>query len=146
MNKNKFYKISLIIAIIILAVLVYLSFIDKTKAIKNPYHAVYLRTGDMYFGKISYFPKFVLSDIWFLQANALEQKEIDIVKFTNAIFGPIDRMEINKKDIIWIAKLRDDSDLVGFIEQNQFMSLQNTLPTENLGEKESESMETETKN
>ncbi|MFA5460225.1 MAG: hypothetical protein WC283_02780 [Candidatus Paceibacterota bacterium] len=125
MNKDKFFKIALIIAIILLMVLVYLSFIDKTKTIKNPYYAVYLKTGDMYFGKISRFPKFVLSDIWYLQPRAEEENGIDLLKYNNAVFGPADRMEINRENIIWVSKLRDESQVVNFIEQNQNTALQN---------------------
>ncbi|MFA5459802.1 MAG: hypothetical protein WC283_00465 [Candidatus Paceibacterota bacterium] len=115
-NKDKFFKIALVIAIILLVVLVYLSFIDKAKAIKNPYYAVYLRTGDMYFGKISKFPKFTLSDVWFLQANLNEQGGFNLTEFDKAIFGPSDEIEINKDDIVWISKLRDESEVVKYIQ------------------------------
>ena len=128
-NKDKFFKIALIVAIILLIILVYLSFIDKTKAIKNPYYAVYLRTGDMYFGKISRFPKFTLSDVWFLQRSIdEEQGGFEMMKFSNAIFGPLDKMEINRENIVWISKLRDNSEVVIFIQQNQGAVLQSAQP------------------
>ena len=116
-NKDKFFKIALIVAIILLMILVYISFIDKTKAIKNPYYAVYLQTGDMYFGKLSRFPKLTLSDVWFLQRSIdEEQGGFDLIKFSNAMFGPKDKMEINKENVVWISKLRDESDVVKFIQ------------------------------
>ena len=129
MNKDKFFKAALIVAIILLIILVYLSFVDKTKAIKNPYYAVYLRTGDMYFGKISRFPKFTLSDVWLLQ-RSIDEKQggFEMMKFSNTIFGPLDKMEINKENIVWISKLRDNSEVVTFIQQNQGAVLQGTQP------------------
>ncbi len=119
MNKDKFFKITLVIAIILLVILIYLSFIDKTKVIKNPYYAVYLKTGDMYFGTISRFPKFVLSEVWFLQGNSGELGDYNLHRFQEAIFGPVDKMEINKDNIVWISKLRDDSKIVSVIQQSQ---------------------------
>lgn len=128
-NKDKFFKITLIVAIILLAILVYLSFIDKTKVIKNPYYAVYLQTGDMYFGKLSRFPKLTLSDVWFLQRNINEEQGgFNLAKFSNAVFGPEDKMEINKENVVWISKLRDDSQVVGYILQSKNAILQNTQP------------------
>jgi len=129
MNKDKFFKIGLIVAIILLGVLVYISFVDKTKVIKNPYSAIFLNTGDMYFGKLSRFPKLTLSDIWFLQRSIdEEQGGFDLIKFSNAMFGPKDKMEINKENVVWISKLRDDSEIVSFILQSKDSALQNVQP------------------
>jgi lipopolysaccharide export LptBFGC system permease protein LptF len=138
MNKDKFLKTALIIAIILLMILVYLSFIDKTRATKNPYYAVYLKTGDMYFGKLSRFPKLNLSDIWFLQASMEEQGGFNLKRYDDAVFGPKDKIEINKDNIVWISKLRDDSQVVNYIQGN----VQQTLP-ENLPELEMEGIEEE---
>ncbi len=127
-NKDKFFKIALIVAIILLMVLIYVSFADKTKAIKNPYYAVYLRTGDMYFGKLSRFPKLTLSDVWYLQASMDEQGGLNLIKYSNAIFGPVDKMEINSDNIVWTAKLRDDSQVVKFIQGEIQQTAPATVP------------------
>lgn len=125
MQKNKFYTIGLIVAIILLSVLVYVSFVNKVE--KQPtYHAVFLRTGDMYFGRLSRFPKLTLSDVWFIQRNIdEEQGGFNLMKYSNAMFGPEDKMEINKENVVWISKLRDDSQVVEFIQGTS----QPTLPT-----------------
>jgi len=130
MNKDKFIKISLIIAIVLLTILVYISFVNKVGSIKNPYYAVYLQTGDMYFAKLSRFPKLILSDIWFLQANIEENQQtgFNLVEFSDAMFGPKDKMEINRENVVWISKLRDDSQVVTFILQSKNAALQNTQP------------------
>lgn len=129
MNKDKFIKIALIAAIILLGVLVYISFINKVGSIKNPYYAVYLRTGDMYFGKLSRFPKLTLTDIWLLQvSNQEDQAGFNLAKFSNIVFGPEDKMEINKENVVWISKLRDDSQVVNYIQQSKNAALPNTQP------------------
>lgn len=130
MNKDKFIKLALIVAIILLTVLVYISFINKVGSIKNPYYAVYLQTGDMYFGKLSRFPKLTLTDIWFLQVSTQEdQTGFNLAKFSNVIFGPEDKMEINKENIVWISKLRDESDVVKYIQAAPQPSLPATTTT-----------------
>jgi len=129
MQKNKFYTIGLILAIILLSVLVYISFIDKVD--KEPtYHAVFLRTGDMYFGKLSRFPKLTLSDVWYLQVTTQEDQQagFNLAKFTNTVFGPQDKMEINKENVVWISKLSNDSQVVSFILQSEDSALQNAQP------------------
>jgi len=129
MNKDKFIKIALIAAIILLTVLVYISFERRVSRTENPYYAVFLRTGDMYFGKLSRFPKLTLSDVWFLQRNIdEEQGGFDLIKFSNAMFGPTDKMEINKENVVWISKLQDNSQVVNFILQSKNATLQNVQP------------------
>ena len=129
MEKNKFYTIGLILAIILLGVLVYATLGNKVNTIKNPYSAVFLRTGDMYFGKLSRFPKLALSDVWYLQISTQEdQTGFNLAKFSDAIFGPKDKMEINRENVIWISKLQDDSQVVSFILQSKNAALQNVQP------------------
>ncbi len=128
-NKDKFIKIALILAIILLTILVYISFIDKTKVVKNPYSVVFLNTGDMYFGKLSRFPKLTLSDVWFIQRSVdEEQGGFDLLKFSNIMFGPKDKMEINRENVVWISKLADDSQVVTYILQSKNTALQNVQP------------------
>ncbi|MFA5392134.1 MAG: hypothetical protein WC306_00355 [Candidatus Paceibacterota bacterium] len=130
MKKDKFFKMTLIVAIILLMVLVYISFINKTKAIKNPYYAVYLQTGDMYFGKILRFPRLTLSDVWFLKiSDQKDQAGFDLIKFSNAMFGPADKMEINRENVVWISKLRDESNVVKYIQAVSQPSLPATTTT-----------------
>ena len=129
MNKNKFYTVGLILAIILLGVLVYATLGNKSDSIKNPYSAVFLRTGDMYFGKLSRFPKLALSDVWYLQVSTQEdQTGFNLAKFSDAIFGPKDKMEINRENVVWISKLQDDSQVVTFILQSKNQALQNVQP------------------
>ena len=128
-GKNKFYTIGLILAIILLMVLVYATLGNKEDAIKNSYSVVFLRTGDMYFGKLSRFPKLTLSDVWFLQVTAQEDQQagFNLAKFSNAVFGPKDKMEINRENVVWISKLADDSQVVSFILQSKDPAFQQNV-------------------
>lgn len=80
----------------------------------------------MYFGKLSRFPKLTLSNVWFIQRSIdEEQGGFNLMKYSNAMFGPKDKMEINRENIVWISKLRDDSQAVSFILQSKDLVLQN---------------------
>jgi len=130
MGKNKLYTIGLILAIILLSILVYTTLGNKSDSIKNSYSVVFLRSGDMYFGKLSRFPKLTLSDAWYLQVTTQEDQQagFNLAKFTNTVFGPQDKMEINKENVVWISKLSNDSQVVSFILQSEDSALQNAQP------------------
>jgi hypothetical protein len=66
-KKDLINKVSFFLLIVLIGVLIYLILGNLKKASEDNYYAVYLRTGDLYFGKISWFPKFSLTDVWFLQ-------------------------------------------------------------------------------
>jgi len=79
------------------------------------YSAVYLNTGDIYFGKLSRFPRMTLRDVWFLQKEG-EGQGVALSKFENAFWGPKDKMVINEESIIWTTELMEDSEVVRAIK------------------------------
>jgi hypothetical protein len=121
---NKILLAVVIILLIILGVVIYWQKIGFEK----PYWAVYLETGDLYFGKLNRFPRLSLSNVWFLQVNSQEvQSSLGVAKFGQAFWGPQDKIYLNEKNIIWKAKLRDDSQVLNFIK-NQIP--QSSTPTQ----------------
>lgn len=133
MNKlNKILLFSVIILVIAFGVVLYW----QKGGFEQPYSAVYLSTGDLYFGKLSHFPKLSLSDVWLLQRNANDaQNPFGITKFDKAFWGPEDELNIDSKNIIWTTELKSDSSLVKFFKnptaaQNQAeQQLQNSTST-----------------
>jgi hypothetical protein len=81
----------------------------------KPYMAVYLVTGDMYFGKTNVFPCVKIQDPWFLQRA--EDGSLTLEKFTDAIWAPENGMKINRKHIIFISKLSESSPIIAAIEE-----------------------------
>lgn len=108
---NKIFFGSLIILIILLG---YLVVLNTKKISEDRYYAVYLRTGDLYFGKIKWFPKFSMEDIWFIQRTSDQSGQVNfsLVKFTDAVYLPIDRIDINKDNVVWITRLDKDSPVI----------------------------------
>lgn len=79
----------------------------------SPYSAVYLTTGDIYYGKLSWFPGPRLTDAWILQRtqNAQGQTQLGVVPFTSSFWGPVNEIDLNPNDIVFWTRLRNDSQL-----------------------------------
>ena len=116
---NKINKTLLSSAIILAVALIGVIYWQK-KGFEKPYYAVYLDTGDLYFGQMHFFPRFFLSDVYFLKQN-IEDKEnpLSLSKFSNAFYGPEDKIYLNKENIIWKAKLRENSQVLQFLKNPQ---------------------------
>jgi len=111
-------KILLVIVIVLLLALVGIV-AWKTWGGSPSYYAVYLKTGDLYFGQLSRFPSFGLSHVYLLQVNSQNQQNpVNVQKFSNIFWGPEDFIKINREEVVWYSKLRSDSQLVRLIESN----------------------------
>jgi len=117
---SKLNKILLIISIILfiaLAVVIYWQIYLQKSGLEEPYWAVYLNTGDLYFGKLNKFPKLSLSDVYFIQRNPNDQQNpFSLAKFNQAFWGPEDKIYLNEKNIVWKTKLRNNSQILQFIK------------------------------
>ncbi len=127
-------KVPLLIvgSLVILALLVfgvYWQFF-KNKPVTEKYQAVFLTSGQVYFGKVDHKTgKYVvLSDIFYLRVNqalqppkegeesAANQPNLSLIKLGNELHGPVDKMEINRDQILFIEDLKDDSRVVEAIK------------------------------
>lgn len=73
------------------------------------YYAVYLESGDIYFGKLHRFPTLRLTDVYLLVqgkddtgANAFA-----LQRFEDAVWGPNDYIRLNHDNVLWITRLKD---------------------------------------
>ncbi len=93
--------------------------------LKESYWAVYLDTGDLYFGKLHKFPKLSLTDVWFIQRNAQDaQDPFSLVKFEQAFWGAEDKIYLNEKDVVWKAKLKENSQILQSIKSSPAIQAQ----------------------
>jgi hypothetical protein len=114
-NVNKTLLIVVIVLLLALIVVIAWQFFWGTPS----YYAVYLRTGEVYFGKLSRFPSFSLSSVYLLQVNSQNQQNpVNIQKFSSVFWGPEDFIKLNREEVVWYTKLRSDSQLVRLIETN----------------------------
>jgi hypothetical protein len=84
----------------------------------SPYAAVYLSTGDIYYGKISWTPAPHLTDVWYLQKSAASNGAIQygIEPFKTAVWGPVDEIYFNQANVIFWTYLASTSPVVQAIE------------------------------
>lgn len=134
MNK----KIKILIWILGVVVVVLAAFLVWQIFFKeSSFYAVYLRSGDLYFGRLTHFPVFGLKQVYMLQINQQDaQNPLSIQKFTNIFWGPEDFMKINDNEVVWVTKLREDSQLVQVLKTNP-----NLLPNAPAGIPQSQSLQ-----
>lgn len=113
---SKLNKILLILVVVLIIALTAIIYWQKV-GFEKPYYAVYLNTGELYFGKISYFSRLSLSDVYLFQRTDDSKNPFNISKFENAFWGPTDRIYLNKENIVWKAKLKKDSQILEFIKK-----------------------------
>ena len=111
MSKNNILILTL--CIIILLTSAYFFYLSRTI---DSYYAVYLKTGDLYFGHLSIFPALTMTDIHYIKQNQTDNS-LELQKFTASIFSPEDKFTLSRDNIVWIAKLSNDSQVIKAIKQ-----------------------------
>ncbi len=128
---SKANKILLVLVILLALVLTGLIVWQKW-GVKPTYSAVYLRTGDLYFGKMMTFPSFGLKNVYTISVNQQDQQNpLSIQKFSNVFWGPEDYLKINRSEVVWITKLKDESQLVQLLKTNPNLLPQNSNQEQN---------------
>ena len=118
-------KLFIVIAIVLacgVAVGVWMSKGAESAANKaSEYSAVYLTTGDVYFGKLSWFPHPHMTNVWLLQrgVDAQNQPQLGVTPFKNAVWGPTDEITFSEKQIVFWTRLRSDSQVAKGFENPQ---------------------------
>ncbi len=73
------------------------------------YYAVYLTSGDVYFGKLAKFPRLKLSDVYFL-VKGKDQSGADafaLQRLGDAVWGPENKLYLTPENILWKTKLKE---------------------------------------
>jgi hypothetical protein len=130
-----------IILVVLVLVLILLgvwvgSFLSGGKqAGASGYTAVFLVTGDVYFGKLSWFPSPKLSKAWFLQRSVGQdnQPQLGLAPFSSVFWGPAGDMYLNPKQILFWAPIKADSQVAKAIE-NPAAVQQQTPPQSQQGQ------------
>lgn len=106
-----------ILAVLLLVILFLLAGYFKVFQVKPQprYAAVYLTSGDIYFGKVSYFPRLKLTDTWFLRR--IETGEWNLEKLKDVVWKPKEPLYLNRKNIVFIVGLQNDSPVIKAIQE-----------------------------
>lgn len=116
MNKtNKMLVGVVLVLVVVLIALVAWQFFFSS----SPMYAVYMRTGEVYFGKLQRFPSFGLTDVYTISVNQQNtQNPVSVQKFSNVFWGPSNFLKLNPDEVVWTTELRSDSQLVQLIASN----------------------------
>jgi len=82
--------------------------------VHRPYMAVYLATGDIYFGRVSFFPRVTIQDPWFFRRA--EDGSVSLERFSDAVWMPEDVIKINRDQIVFMAKISENSQIIAMME------------------------------
>ena len=102
----------------------------------SPYSAVYLSTGDIYFGTLVWSPSPHLEDAWFLQrgTNAAGNATVSVYPFSQVTWGPSDTVYLNSSQIIFWTRLSSTSTVAQLIANpsTAAAAAQNVAPPESI--------------
>jgi hypothetical protein len=122
-NKKLTFFLLLVLVIVLIAVGVWigLSLVGSRGNNANtpsPYTAVYMVSGDIYFGKLSWFPRLHLADAWYLErtTDASGKTQVGVAPLTSAFWGPVGDIYINSQSVLFYAPVKNGSQLVQAIE------------------------------
>ncbi|MHB9019587.1 MAG: hypothetical protein ACYC3G_01770 [Minisyncoccota bacterium] len=111
---NKFLLAVVILLVIALGVIFWMPGIFSPS-----YYAVYLISGDLYFGKMAWYNSHVLTDVRAIQQqkDEKEQPVLSLVSFKDSVvWGPAGDLRLNEKNVLWTSKLTDESQVVKLIK------------------------------
>ncbi len=120
-KKNVFFLIVLIIVLIAVGIFVGVSLGNQTSQNQagdktSEYSAVYLSTGDIYFGKLDWFPFPRIEGPWHLERSS-GSGQLSIVPLKLVAWGPIsETMYLNPKEIVFWSRLMESSPVAKAIE------------------------------
>jgi hypothetical protein len=124
---KKLLIILLIILVVVLGLGIWLGV--KILGRQNPeapskYSAIYLQTGDIYFGELSWFPWPSLKNVWLIQRSVDQQNQVQlgIVPLKNSFWGPTDKIYLNPKQVVFWTNLRKDSQLIKALENPNILN------------------------
>jgi hypothetical protein len=102
----------------------------------SPYSAVYLSTGDVYFGTLEWSPSPHMEDAWFLQrgTNAEGNATVGVYPFSQVTWGPSDVVYFNSSQIIFWTRLSSTSSVAQLIANPSAATAaeQNVAPVESV--------------
>lgn len=113
--------------LIFILIIIFLGIVLKRTFFIEKYVGVYFLNGELYFGKISYFPKLKLIDPYIFRLDQQTGNNV-LLPLIQLPWQPKNFIYLNKNQILWISPLSDNSPVLTLIKnrlnQNQFLPQQ----------------------
>ncbi|KPJ71257.1 hypothetical protein AMJ50_02760 [Parcubacteria bacterium DG_74_3] len=97
-------------------ILVLIGFVIWKFFYRSNYYAVYLSTGDIYFGKLVCCSRYILEDSYYLRVSQDQGAPISVERFQDAFWAPRGKLKLNSESVVWIVRLAPTSPVVEYIE------------------------------
>ncbi len=126
-GKKIFWIIAVIVVVVAVAVWTWIAIIAMHSPDgPSPYSAVYLTSGDVYFGKLSWFPEPHMTDVWYLNRSvgANGQSEVSVAPLNGVFWGPVNEITFNSRQILFWTNLSNSSKLVADMENPSLVQQQ----------------------
>ncbi|GIW66398.1 MAG: hypothetical protein KatS3mg095_0296 [Candidatus Parcubacteria bacterium] len=119
--------------LIFVFLIIFLVILAKRLIFTERYVGVYFLNGELYIGKISYFPKLKLTNPYILRFDQQTNNTI-LVPLTQLSWSPKNEIFLNKNQILWIAPLNENSQSFNLLKNqeqrfNQLISPASPPPT-----------------
>ncbi len=111
-NKTWLWVSIVVVVVVLIGVAMWL-----VQLLSSPYYAVYLSTGDLYFGKLTRWPHMELSDAWYLQRD--QQNNVSLSQFSKVVWKPEGNLSLNANDVVWTAPIAQDSQILPVLKGEQ---------------------------
>lgn len=111
-SKNNFIP-GIILAVVVLIAGVFVGWTLPDRG--TGYSAVYLTTGDMYFGKLYRFPRLHLKDVWYIQRGvdpASQSQQLGVLPLEDTFWGSEGKIYLSSEQVVWTAPISEDSPLM----------------------------------
>ena len=84
----------------------------------SKYSAVYMTSGDVYFGELSWFPKPHINNTYILQRGVDQNNapQVAVAPFKSVVWGPGSIIYLNSKESVFWTRLRQDSSVARLID------------------------------
>lgn len=133
MNRKNIILAAAVLIVLGAAVLVglYLGRQHPTAGEYSPYSAVTLVNGEVYFGRLDWFPKPRLKDAWVLQRSVDQdgQVQMNVGPWSKSIWSPASTLYLNPTNIATWSRLRADSPLAQAIADPNSVGAVDQQPT-----------------
>lgn len=125
---HRLAKIGLVGVVLLGIGMLYLYF--SARFAEAPYFAVYMATGDLYFGQLHTFPSMSLTNVHYLRQNPPGAPEpYTVARFTDSLWMPQDRLDLNPSQIVWKAEVKSGSPVTGVVRTKGFEAPDGSIPS-----------------
>lgn len=128
-NKKLFIVLFVVVLVVLIGLGVWIGVAIVGSRTANPaapsgYTAVYMTSGDIYFGKLHWFPKPYLTDALYVTRSTGQngQTQLGLAAFTSSFWSPVGDIYFNPSQVLFTASLRNDSQIIAAIQNPALLS------------------------